>query len=42
MARIAIAAAFIAMIAHTMGYAGFLSDPLTWALLAITMLYLGR
>ena len=34
-ARIAIAAAFAALLAHTIGYAGFLTDPLTWALLAV-------
>lgn len=32
--RIAIAAAFTALVAHTMMYAAFLEDPLTWALLA--------
>jgi putative inorganic carbon (hco3(-)) transporter len=34
-ARIALAAAFIALLAHTIGYAAFLTDPLTWTLLAI-------
>ncbi len=33
-ARTAIAAAFAALLAHTMAYAAFLEDPLTWALLA--------
>jgi O-antigen ligase len=33
-ARIAIAAAFGALLVHTIGYAGYLIDPLTWALLA--------
>jgi putative inorganic carbon (HCO3(-)) transporter len=33
-ARIAIAAAFGALLIHTIGYAGYLTDPLTWALLA--------
>jgi putative inorganic carbon (hco3(-)) transporter len=33
-ARIAIAAAFGALLVHTIGYAGYLTDPLTWALLA--------
>jgi O-antigen ligase len=33
--RTAIAAAFLALLLHTMLYAGFLEDPLTWALLAI-------
>jgi putative inorganic carbon (HCO3(-)) transporter len=34
-ARIGLAAAFIALLAHTIGYAAYLTDPLTWALLAI-------
>ena len=34
-ARAAVLACFIALLAHTMAYAGFLEDPLTWALLAI-------
>lgn len=34
-ARIAIAAAFVALLFHTMLYADFLEDPITWALLAI-------
>jgi len=33
--RIAIAAAFGALLVHTIGYAGYLTDPLTWALLAV-------
>jgi O-antigen ligase len=33
-ARIAIAAAFGALLVHTVGYGGYLTDPLTWALLA--------
>lgn len=33
--RIAVAAAFAGLFVHTIGYAGFLTDPLTWALLAI-------
>ncbi len=33
-ARIAIVAAFGALLVHTIGYAGYLTDPLTWALLA--------
>jgi O-antigen ligase len=33
-ARIAIAAAFGALLVHTIGYAAYLTDPLTWALLA--------
>ncbi len=34
-ARIGIAAAFIALLVHTIGYAAYLTDPLTWALLAV-------
>jgi O-antigen ligase len=34
-ARVAIAAAFIALVFHTLLYADFLEDPVTWALLAI-------
>jgi O-antigen ligase len=34
-ARIAVAAAFAALVAHTLVYAAFLEDPLTWALLAV-------
>jgi putative inorganic carbon (HCO3(-)) transporter len=34
-ARIGIAAAFTALLAHTIGYAAYLTDPLTWALLAV-------
>jgi putative inorganic carbon (hco3(-)) transporter len=33
-ARIAIAAPFGGLLVHTIGYAGYLTDPLTWALLA--------
>jgi putative inorganic carbon (hco3(-)) transporter len=33
-ARIGIAAAFCALLVHTIGYAAYLADPLTWALLA--------
>jgi O-antigen ligase len=33
--RTAIAAAFLALLLHTLLYAGFLEDPLTWTLLAI-------
>jgi O-antigen ligase len=32
--RIALAAAFLALLVHTIGYAAYLIDPLTWALLA--------
>jgi O-antigen ligase len=34
-ARAAVAAAFIALVVHTMLYAAFLEDPLAWALLAV-------
>jgi putative inorganic carbon (hco3(-)) transporter len=34
-ARIAVAAAFCALLVHTIGYAAYLIDPLTWALLAV-------
>jgi O-antigen ligase len=34
-ARAAIAAAFVALIVHTLFYADFLEDPSTWALLAV-------
>ncbi|HEV2770114.1 MAG TPA: O-antigen ligase family protein, partial [Solirubrobacteraceae bacterium] len=34
-ARAAVAAAFAALVAHTMLYAAFLEDPLTWALLGV-------
>jgi O-antigen ligase len=34
-ARIGIAAAFCALLVHTIGYAAYLADPLTWALLAV-------
>jgi putative inorganic carbon (hco3(-)) transporter len=34
-ARVAIAAAFVALLFHTMLYADFLEDPITWTLLAI-------
>ena len=34
-ARIGIAAAFSALLVHTIGYAAYLTDPLTWALLAV-------
>jgi putative inorganic carbon (hco3(-)) transporter len=36
-ARAAVAAAFIALLVHTMLYADFLEDPFTWALLAVGM-----
>lgn len=35
LARIAVVAGFAALLVHTIGYAGYLTDPLTWALLAI-------
>ena len=34
-ARVALAAAFLALLVHTMLYADFLEDPLTWTVLAI-------
>jgi putative inorganic carbon (hco3(-)) transporter len=34
-ARVGLAAAFVALLAHTVGYAAYLTDPLTWALLAL-------
>jgi putative inorganic carbon (hco3(-)) transporter len=34
-ARVGLAAAFTALLAHSIGYAAFLTDPLTWALLAV-------
>ncbi len=34
-ARIAVAAAFCVLLVHTIGYAGYLTDPITWSLIAI-------
>jgi O-antigen ligase len=34
-ARAAVLACFVALMAHTLAYAGFLEDPLTWVLLAV-------
>ncbi len=34
-ARAAILAAFVALLVHTLSYAGFFDDPITWVLLAI-------
>ncbi|HEY5199211.1 MAG TPA: O-antigen ligase family protein [Solirubrobacteraceae bacterium] len=34
-ARVAIATAFVALVLHTMAYADFLEDPITWTLLGI-------
>jgi O-antigen ligase len=34
-ARAAVAAAFVALLAHTMMYAAFLEDPMAWTLLAV-------
>jgi hypothetical protein len=34
-ARVAVAAGFCALLVHTIGYAGYLTDPLTWSLIAI-------
>ncbi len=33
--RAAVLAAFVALLVHTMSYAGFYEDPITWALLAV-------
>jgi O-antigen ligase len=33
--RIALAAAFCALLIHTIGYAGYLTDPLSWTVLAV-------
>lgn len=35
LARLAVGAAFTALVVHTLGYAAFLEDPMTWALLAL-------
>ncbi len=35
MATAAIAACFVAMVAHSLGYAGFTTDPATWALIGL-------
>ncbi|HVW46547.1 MAG TPA: O-antigen ligase family protein [Solirubrobacterales bacterium] len=34
-ARAAVLAAFVALVVHTMAYAGFFQDPITWVLLAV-------
>jgi O-antigen ligase len=34
-ARAAILAAFVALLVHTMAYAGFFQDPITWVLMAV-------
>ena len=34
-ARAAVLAAFVALLVHTMAYAGFYEDPITWVLLAV-------
>lgn len=34
-ARTTVAAGFVAMVVHSLGYAGFIIDPATWALLAL-------
>ena len=31
----AVLAAFVALLVHTMAYAGFFEDPITWVLLAV-------
>ena len=33
--RAAVLAAFVALLVHTMAYAGFFEDPITWVLLAV-------
>jgi hypothetical protein len=35
LARLAVLAAFCVLLVHTVGYAGYLTDPLTWVLLAV-------
>ncbi|MGN6870681.1 MAG: O-antigen ligase family protein [Solirubrobacteraceae bacterium] len=40
--RVAIAAAFVALLFHTLLYADFLEDPITWTLLAIGVALSGR
>jgi hypothetical protein len=35
MATAAIAACFVAIVAHSLGYAGFTTDPASWALLGL-------
>ncbi len=35
LARTAVAACFVAILVHSLGYAGFLTDPATWALLGL-------
>ncbi len=34
-ARQAVLATFVALLVHTMAYAGFYEDPITWVLLAV-------
>ena len=34
-ARVAVLAAFTALLVHTMAYAGFFEDPIAWVLLAV-------
>ena len=34
-ARVAVLAAFVALVIHTWAYADFLEDPITWTLLAV-------
>jgi putative inorganic carbon (HCO3(-)) transporter len=34
-ARVAVLAAFVALLVHTLAYAGFFDDPITWVLLAV-------
>jgi O-Antigen ligase len=35
--RTAVAACYVAMVVHSLGYAGFLTDPATWALLSLSI-----
>jgi hypothetical protein len=39
---VAVAAAFLALLFHTLLYADFLEDPITWTLLAIGVALSGR
>jgi O-antigen ligase len=41
-ARAAVLATFVALLVHTMAYAGFFEDPITWVLLALAVSLAGR
>jgi putative inorganic carbon (HCO3(-)) transporter len=41
-ARATLAALFVTMLVHTLGYASFLEDPATWAILAVGVALAGR